>query len=124
MQRQAVSCVKPQAPLVGTGIEDKAAADSGQVVIAKADGEIIEVDGDHIIVKEEAPAAAKKPYLKREYRLQTFVKSNAFTSMNQVPRVEKGQMVKKGQLLADGASTDQGELSLGQNVVVTKISGR
>ncbi len=121
MQRQAVSCVKPQAPLVGTGIEDKAAADSGQVVIAKADGEIIEVDGDHIIVKEEAPVAAKKPYLKREYRLQTFVKSNAFTSMNQVPRVEKGQMVKKGQLLADGASTDQGELSLGQNVVVAFI---
>ncbi|MDO9231575.1 MAG: DNA-directed RNA polymerase subunit beta [bacterium] len=121
MQRQAVSCVKPQAPLVGTGIEDKAAADSGQVVIAKADGEIIEVDGDHIIVKEEAPAAAKKPYLKREYRLQTFVKSNAFTSMNQVPRVEKGQLVKKGQLLADGASTDQGELSLGQNVVVAFI---
>ncbi|MFZ2975980.1 MAG: DNA-directed RNA polymerase subunit beta [Candidatus Moraniibacteriota bacterium] len=121
MQRQAVSCVKPQAPLVGTGIEDKAAADSGQVVIAKADGEIIEVDGDHIIVKEEAPAAAKKPYLKREYRLQTFVKSNAFTSMNQVPRVEKGQIVKKGQLLADGASTDQGELSLGQNVVVAFI---
>ena len=121
MQRQAVSCVKPQAPLVGTGIEDKAAADSGQVVIARADGEIIEVDGDHIIVKEEAPLAAKKPYLKREYRLQTFAKSNAFTSMNQVPRVEKGQMVKKGQLLADGASTDQGELSLGQNVVVAFI---
>ncbi len=121
MQRQAVSCVKPEAPLVGTGIEDKAAADSGQVVIAKADGEVIEVDGDHIVVKEEAPVAAKKPYLKREYRLQTFVKSNAFTSMNQVPRVEKGQMVKKGQLLADGASTDQGELSLGQNVLVAFI---
>jgi len=121
MQRQAVSCVKPQAPLVGTGIEDKVAADSGQVVIAKADGEVIEVDSDHIIIKEEAPVLAKKPYLKREYRLQTFVKSNAFTSMNQVPRVEKGQLVKKGQLLADGASTDQGELSLGQNVLVAFI---
>ncbi|OGI35780.1 MAG: DNA-directed RNA polymerase subunit beta [Candidatus Moranbacteria bacterium RIFOXYA12_FULL_35_19] len=121
MQRQAVSCVKPQAPLVGTGIEDKAAADSGQVVIARADGEVIEVDSDHIIIKEEAPVLAKKPYLKREYRLQTFVKSNAFTSMNQVPRVEKGQLVKKGQLLADGASTDQGELSLGQNVLVAFI---
>jgi len=121
MQRQAVSCVKPQAPLVGTGIEDKAAADSGQVVIAKADGEVVEVDNDHIIVKEKAPAAAKKSHLRREYRLQTFVKSNAFTSMNQVPRVEKGQLVKKGQLLADGASTDQGELSLGQNVVVAFI---
>jgi len=121
MQRQAVSCVKPESPIVGTGIEDKAAADSGQVVISKAEGEIVEVDADHIIVKEEAPAGAKKPYLKREYRLQTFVKSNAFTSMNQIPRVVKGQMVKKGQLLADGASTDNGELSLGQNIMVAFI---
>jgi DNA-directed RNA polymerase subunit beta len=121
MQRQAVSCVKPQAPLIGTGIEDKAASDSGQVVIAKQDGEVIEVDGDHIIIKEEAPAASKKPHLKREYYLQSFVKSNAFTCMNQIPRVVKGQMVKKGQLLADGASTDHGELSLGQNIVVAFI---
>jgi len=118
MQRQAVSCVKPEAPLVGTGIEDKAAADSGQVVIARKEGEVVEVDSDHVIVKEEAPAGAKKPYIKREYRLQTFVKSNAFTSMNQIPRVMKGQMVKKGQLLADGASTEHGELSLGQNILV------
>ena len=122
MQRQAVSCVKPQAPLVGTGIEDKAAADSGQLVTAKQDGEVIEVDSDHIIVKEVAPAGAKKPYYKREYRLQSFVKSNAFTSMNQVPRVMKGDMVKKGKLLADGASTENGELSLGQNVVIAFIS--
>jgi DNA-directed RNA polymerase subunit beta len=121
MQRQAVSCVKPESPVVGTGIEDKAAADSGQVVISRGDGEVIEVDGDHIIVKEEAPAGAKKPYIKREYYLQTFVKSNAFTSMNQVPRVEKGQHVSKGQLLADGASTDHGELSLGQNILVAFI---
>ncbi len=121
MQRQAVSCVKPQAPLVGTGIEDKAAVDSGQVVVARADGEVVEVDADHIVIKEEAPIAAKKPYAKREYRLQSFVKSNAFTSMNQVPRVMKGDMVKKGQLLADGASTDHGELSLGQNIVVAFI---
>jgi DNA-directed RNA polymerase subunit beta len=121
MQRQAVSCVKPEAPIVGTGIEDKAASDSGQVVIAKADGEVTEVDGDHIMIKEKAPAGAKKPFLKREYRLQTFVKSNAFTSMNQIPRVAKGQIVKRGQLLADGASTDQGELSLGQNVLVAFI---
>ena len=121
MQRQAVSCVKPQAPLVGTGIEDKAAVDSGQVVVARAAGEVTEVDADHIIVKEEAPVASKKPYLKREYRLQSFVKSNAFTSMNQVPRVAKGDVVKKGQLLADGASTDHGELSLGQNIVVAFI---
>ena len=121
MQRQAVSCVKPQAPLVGTGIEDKAAADSGQVVIARFPGEVVEIDSDHIIVKEATPAGAKKPYHKREYRLQSFVKSNAFTSMNQIPRVKKGETVKKGQLLADGASTDHGELSLGQNVLVAFI---
>ena len=121
MQRQAVSCVKPQAPLVGTGIEDKAAADSGQVVIAKQPGEIVEVDADHIIIKEEAPAGAKKPFIKREYRLQSFVKSNAFTSMNQIPRVTKGDIVKKGQLLADGASTEHGELSLGQNILIAFV---
>ena len=121
MQRQAVSCVKPEAPLVGTGIEDKAAVDSGQVVVARMAGEVVEVDADHIIIKEEAPIASKKPYLKREYHLQSFVKSNAFTSMNQVPRVAKGDIVKKGQLLADGASTDHGELSLGQNIVVAFI---
>jgi DNA-directed RNA polymerase subunit beta len=121
MQRQAVSCVKPESPIVGTGIEDKAAVDSGQVVVAKAEGEVIEVDADHIIIREKAPIGAKKPYIKREYRLQTFVKSNAFTSMNQVPQVEKGEIVKKGQFLADGASTDQGELALGQNILVAFI---
>ena len=121
MQRQAVSCVKPESPMVGTGIEDKAAADSGQVVLAKFEGEVTEVDADHIVIKEKAPEGAKKPYIKREYRLQSFVKSNAFTSMNQIPRVEKGQVVKKGQLLADGASTDHGELSLGQNVLVAFV---
>ena len=121
MQRQAVSCVKPQAPIVGTGIEDKAAADSGQVVMAKNDGEVIEADSDHIIVKEESPAGSKKPYFKREYHLQSFVKSNAFTSMNQIPRVKIGDIVKSGQLLADGASTDHGELALGQNILVAFI---
>ncbi|MDH4330261.1 MAG: DNA-directed RNA polymerase subunit beta [Candidatus Moranbacteria bacterium] len=118
MQRQAVSCVVPQAPLVGTGIEDKAASDSGQVVIAQEDGEVIEVDAAHIIVKEAAPKGSKNKYFKRNYLLQSFVRSNAFTSMNQIPRVMKGDKVKKGQMLADGASTDNGELALGQNVVV------
>lgn len=122
MQRQAVSCIKPQAPTVGTGIEDKAASDSGQVVLAMEDGEVIEVDAGHIVVKEKAPAGAKSKDVKREYLLQSFAKSNAFTSMNQVPRVEKGQKVKKGDLLADGASTDHGELALGQNVLVAFVS--
>ncbi len=115
MQRQAVSCIKPQAPLVGTGLEDKAAADSGQVVLAKEAGTVVEVDARHIVIKEEGKTGKKA---KREYVLQTFDKSNAFTSLNQVPRVDLGQKVKKKDLLADGASTDHGELALGQNVLV------
>jgi DNA-directed RNA polymerase subunit beta len=121
MQRQAVSCVVPQAPIVGTGIEDKAASDSGQVVLAAGAGEVAEADADHIVVKEKAPAGAKKDYFKREYKLQSFAKSNAFTSMNQIPRVTKGEKIEKGQLLADGASTDHGELALGQNVLIALI---
>jgi len=121
MQRQAVPCIVPQAPFVGTGIEDKAAADSGQVVLAMNDGEVVEVDGAHITVKETAPIGAKKDNFKREYVLQSFQKSNAFTSMSQLPRVEKGQMVKKGELLADGAATENGELALGQNPLVAFI---
>jgi DNA-directed RNA polymerase subunit beta len=121
MQRQAVSCVVPQAPIVGTGIEDKAAADSGQVVLAMNAGEVVEVDAAHVVVREEAPVGSKKGTLDRVYHLQTFAKSNAFTSMNQVPRVKRGDMVKKGQLLADGASTEHGELALGQNVVVAFV---
>ncbi|HHX58519.1 MAG TPA: DNA-directed RNA polymerase subunit beta [Candidatus Moranbacteria bacterium] len=114
MQRQSVSCVVPQTPLVGTGLEDKAAADSGQVVLAKEAGEVVEVDGDRIVIKETGEKKASR----RVYNLQTFAQSNSFTSMNQVPRVNKGQKIKKGDLLADGASTDHGELALGQNVLV------
>lgn len=114
MQRQSVSCVIPQTPLVGTGLEDKAAADSGQVVLAKEKGEVVEVDGNRIVIKEVGEKKANR----RVYNLQTFAQSNSFTSMNQIPRVNKGQKVKKGDLLADGASTDHGELALGQNVLV------
>ncbi|MFZ1626911.1 MAG: DNA-directed RNA polymerase subunit beta [Candidatus Moraniibacteriota bacterium] len=121
MQRQAVSCVVPESPVIGTGIEDKAARDSGQVVLALDAGEVIEVDANHIIVRSKAPVGSKKEYLDREYMLQSFEKSNAFTSMNQVPRVVKGQKVDEGDLLADGASTEQGELALGQNMLVAFI---
>ena len=120
MQRQAVSCIKPDSPIVGTGIEDKAAADSGQAVMAVESGTVIEVDGNHIIVEEEPRKGLKKKF-KREYILHTFTRSNAFTAMNQVPRVSKGEKVKKGQLLADGAGTQNGELALGQNMLVAFI---
>ena len=121
MQRQAVSCVVPQAPVIGTGIEDKAARDSGQVVLAQDAGEIIAVDAEHIVIRSKAPVGAKKEYIDREYPLQSFEKSNAFTSMNQVPRVTKGDRVERGDLLADGASTDHGELALGQNMLVAFV---
>lgn len=121
MQRQAVSCVKPEAPIVGTGIEDKAASDSGQVVLAASDGEVIVSDAEKIIIKEKGPAGSKNKFFRREYRLQSFAKSNAFTSMNQVPRVMVGDKVEKGQLLADGASTDHGEIALGQNVLTAFV---
>ena len=121
MQRQAVSCVVPESPIVGTGIEDKAARDSGQVVLAGAAGEVIAVDANHILLRSKAPAGAKKEYIDVEYLLQSFEKSNAFTSMNQVPRVVKGQKVERGEMLADGASTDNGELALGQNMVVAFV---
>lgn len=122
MQRQAVSCVIPQAPIVGTGIEDKAARDSGQVVLSLHAGEVVVSDANRIVVRSKAPAGAKKDTIDTEYLLQSFEKSNAFTSMNQVPRVLKGQKVAQGDLLADGASTDHGELALGQNMVVAFVS--
>jgi DNA-directed RNA polymerase subunit beta len=115
MQRQAVSCIKPQAPLVGTGMESKAARDSGTVALAEEDGEVVSVAGDKIVVMGEKGK-------KKEYPLLKFLRTNSATSINQIARVHKGQKVKKGDLLADGASTEGGELALGQNVVVAFMS--
>jgi DNA-directed RNA polymerase subunit beta len=114
MQRQAVPSVTPQAPLVGTGLEARAALDSGQVVIAQNDGVVEEVDGKHISVVGDAQE-------KEVYNLQNFQRSNQSTAMTQHPVVEKGQKVKKGDLLAEGAATDKGELALGQNLLVAFI---
>lgn len=118
MQRQAVSCIQPQAPLVGTGLEDKAAADSGQVILAKEAGTVVEVDASKVVVKYEDGSKNKK----REYILQNFVKSNGYTCMNQIPRVNRGQKVEAGDLLADGASTENGEIALGQNILTALMS--
>ncbi len=111
MQRQAVSCIRPQAPLVGTGVEAKAAYDSGHVIIAKEDGEIISLSGDMIEILN------KNNKIDR-YRLNKFIRSNASTCINQKPIVKIGQKVNKGDVLADGPSTDNGELALGQNILV------
>jgi len=111
MQRQAVTCIVPQSPVVGTGLEKRAAVDSGHVVLAEKSGEIIEVDGAHIKIKNSDSSF-------NNYGLSSFVRSNAATCMTQHPRVKKGQKVKKGELLADGSGTENGELALGQNLMV------
>jgi len=115
MQRQAVSCIKTDSPIVGTGVEGKAAYDSGQVSISEYDGTIASVTGDKIIVADKANK-------KHEYALQKFIRSNTSTSINQHPIVVKGQAVKAGQPIADGASIEKGELALGQNLLVAFMS--
>jgi DNA-directed RNA polymerase subunit beta len=115
MQRQAVSCIKPDSPVVGTGVEAKAAYDSGQVVIAEGDGTVLNVAGDKIVISE-------KNGKKKEYLLQKFIRSNTSTSINQHPIVRKGQEIKAGQAIADGAAIQNGELALGQNMLVAFLS--
>ncbi len=115
MQRQAVSCIRPQAPVVGTGMEAKAARDSGTLVLVEEDGTVTSVTGDKIVVVGEKGK-------KREYPLLKFLRTNSATAINQIPRVSKGQQLRKGDLLADGASTENGELALGQNVLVAFMS--
>ena len=116
MQRQAVSCIKPQSPIVGTGMERKAAYDSGQVVISEEAGVVLSVTGDKIVVQGDESGK------KKEYNLLKFVRTNSGTCINQIPRAVKGQKVKPGDLLADGASTEDGELALGQNMLVAFMS--
>ncbi len=116
MQRQSVACIKPQAPVIGTGIEAKVAADSGYVTLALEAGKVIEVDASHIMVE------SAKNKSRKNYRLKKFVRSNAATSINQIARVEKNQIVKLGDLLADGAATEAGEIALGQNLLVAFMS--
>jgi DNA-directed RNA polymerase subunit beta len=111
MQRQAVPTIKPQAPIVGTGSEKRAARDSGHVVLAEADGIVTAVDGNRVEITD------KKDNLHLQ-RLNKFLRSNASTCINQVPVVDIGSKVKKGDLIADSSAVDRGELALGQNVLV------
>ncbi len=111
MQRQAVSCIRPQAPLIGTGMEARAAQDSGHVILAKEAGEVVSLSGDRIeILNKNNQIDA--------YRLNKFLRSNGSTCINQKVVVEIGQKIKKGDILADGPGTDNGELALGQNILV------
>ena len=111
MQRQAVPLLKTQAPLVGTGMEYKAACDSGVMVLAKHSGEVTEVTANAITVRTDEGAFDN-------YKLQKFVRSNQATCINQKPLVYAGDRVAEGQPIADGPSTDNGELALGYNIIV------
>jgi len=122
MQRQSVSCVNPQAPLVGTGMEKEAGRDSGQLAIAEENGEVVEVDAQHITVEKEGTHSRKEGWV--SYPLHNFTRTNQFTCITQRPLVKKGQKIKKGTVLADGAATEEGRVALGQNLTVAFIPWR
>ena len=111
MQRQAVPLLKPEAPVVGTGIEYKAACDSGVVLLSRENGVVTRVTADEIVIRGESGE-------EMNYHLTKFARSNQGTCINQHPIVKEGEMVKKGQVIADGPSTDEGEISLGRNVLI------
>ena len=114
MQAQAVPLLKPEAPLIGTGMERRAAIDTGDVVIAKNDGEVTYVDAERIVVTHGSS--------KDEYVLDKFRRSNQGTLIHQTPIVSLGDKVKKGDVLADGSSTAGGEIALGKNCLVAFMS--
>ncbi len=117
MQRQAVPLVKAEAPYVGTGIEEVVARDSGAAIVATRDGVIDQVDAMRIVVRATADLSVGDPGVDI-YRLRKFQRSNQNTCINQRPLVKVGDIVHKGEVIADGPSTDLGELALGKNVLV------
>ena len=117
MQRQGVPLIKSEAPLVGTGIEEVVARDSGVTIVARRSGAVDQVDARRIVIRatEEADASSSGVDI---YNLLKFQRSNQNTCINQRPLVKSGDRVKKGDIIADGPSTDMGELALGRNVLV------
>ncbi|HVA86468.1 MAG TPA: DNA-directed RNA polymerase subunit beta [Candidatus Saccharimonadales bacterium] len=115
MQRQAVPLLEPESPIVGTGMEERAARDSGQVVIARRPGVVTSVTAERIRIETDEGDLD-------EYRIQKFVRSNQGTCINQRPIVDVGQRVELGRAIADSSSTDQGELALGRNILAAFMS--
>ena len=111
MQRQAVPLLMPEAPIVGTGMEYKAAHDSGVVILAREAGVVARVDADKIVIRGDDG-------INHTYRILKFKRSNQGTCINQRPIVYKGERVVPGQVIADGASTDKGEIALGRNILI------
>ncbi len=114
MQRQAVPCINPQAPLVGTGMEERAARDSGRLIISDLDGAVSSIDSTHITVKGGGKT--------KNYELSNFVRTNQSSVIHQRPIVKFGDKIKKGDILADTSLTDRGNLALGQNLLVAFLS--
>jgi DNA-directed RNA polymerase subunit beta len=115
MQRQAVPLLRPQSPICGTGIERQVAIDSGQVAVSDVNGEVVNASARQIQIVDEQGEV-------HSYRLRKFVRSNAGTCINQRPIVRKGDYVTVGEVIADGSSTELGELALGQNILVAFMS--
>jgi DNA-directed RNA polymerase subunit beta len=115
MQRQAVPLLRPQSPICGTGIERQVAIDSGQVLVSQVDGEVVSSSARQIEIIDGQGEV-------HTYRLRKFVRSNAGTCINQRPLVRRGERVSAGQVIADGSSTENGELALGQNILVAYMS--
>ena len=109
MQRQGVPLVKPEAPLIGTGMEREVAKYSGQVVYSAEKGEVVAVDSKKIVIKSDGR--------KHEYNMTKFYRTNQGTCINQRPVVKRGDVVEQGQVIADGAATQNGELGSGTECV-------
>ncbi|TMD56939.1 MAG: DNA-directed RNA polymerase subunit beta [Chloroflexi bacterium] len=115
MQRQAVPLLRPQSPVCGTGIESQVAIDSGQVIVSDVSGEVVASTARQIAIMDEEGDL-------HTYNLRKFVRSNAGTCINQRPIVRKGDYVTAGEVIADGSSTEKGEIALGQNILVAFMS--
>jgi DNA-directed RNA polymerase subunit beta len=111
MQRQAVPLLKPQSPIVGTGMEHNGRQDSGVCVLAKTGGVVDKVSANEITIKKQTGE-------KDRYKLLKFLRSNQGTCINQRPIVVTGEQVEPGQVIADGPATDEGEIALGRNVLI------
>ena len=122
MQRQAVPCIRPEDPFVGTGLEERVARDSGLLVIAEGNGKVVSSDAKHIKVRYNA--TKKQASHTKQYDLNNFVRGNQYTVIHQSAKVNAGAVVKKGDILADTSSVKDGFLSLGKNLLVAFMSWR
>ncbi len=127
MQRQAVPLLRPESPIVGTGLEQRAAKDSRAIIAAEGDGEVVYVSGNEIRIKYHRSELEENCYFDngiKVYHLQKFERSNQDTTVNQRPVVSVGDKVKEGQAIADGCATEKGEMALGRNLLVAFMPWR